>query len=236
MKKILITMFLLIAVPSLIFAAERLMVKDNDDNEVFVVQDTGVVTVDSFDGTGKVQVFENAIPDNPNAGQIMFELVRAGGVRFDLVDQFTGSTWVFQNRINQFSVSLAGTGVQEMFLEGNGNLTIQGTLFENSDVNSDSRSGSESSASVKSNTNRLPRRSPSSVSVSSLRVCLSEARRLSSVVFSAVLVSGKMFESLEAIESFDSLATPGAVVWFENSGSRPAVELSPVSSAVAALR
>jgi hypothetical protein len=43
MKKILITITLLIAIPSLVFSADRLIVKDNGGSEVFTVQDTGVV-------------------------------------------------------------------------------------------------------------------------------------------------------------------------------------------------
>ena len=138
MKKITITAIaiMFLSIPLMIYAADRLVIKDASDNTTFVIEDTGAATLDSFDGTGKFQVAENAAVVNPNAPQIMFELSRAGAIRFDLVDEATGATWVFQNRQSSFDITLAGTGTQEFKLENNGNLTIRGTLSENSDVNS----------------------------------------------------------------------------------------------------
>lgn len=137
MKKALIIISLLIAIPSLVFAQEaRLRVNNDSDDTVFEVQDNGTTIVESYDSNGKIQVFENEIPVNPNAPQVMFELRRPGAVRFDLVDENTDATWVFQNRQSSFDITLAGTGVQEFKVESNGNLTISGTLTELSDVNS----------------------------------------------------------------------------------------------------
>lgn len=138
MKKTTITTIaiMLLSIPFMVHAADRLVIKDGVGNTTFVVEDTGAATLDSFNGTGKILVAENAIPSNPKRGQTMFELSRAGAVRFDLVDEWTGTTWLLQNRLAAFDITLEGTGVQEFKLESSGNLIIKGTLSENSDVNS----------------------------------------------------------------------------------------------------
>jgi hypothetical protein len=78
-------------------------------------------------GTAKVLAQDTQVPANPAAPQTMFELIRPGALRFDLVDENLGVTWVFQNRNDAFDITKAGTGVQEFKLEGNGNLTVLGT-------------------------------------------------------------------------------------------------------------
>ena len=87
------------------------------------------------DGTAKVAVEENLAASNPGLPQTMFELRRSGAVRFDLVDESQGKTWIFQNRNGAFDITLQGTGVQEFKVDPSGNLTIQGELIQLSDVN-----------------------------------------------------------------------------------------------------
>jgi hypothetical protein len=86
------------------------------------------------DGTAKVLAEDEQVPANPAQPQVMFELRRPGAVRFDLVDEFNGNTWVFQNRNGAFDITLAGTGVQEFKVDSSGNLTIQGSLIQLSDA------------------------------------------------------------------------------------------------------
>lgn len=88
------------------------------------------------DNTASVLVEDDNIPANPNAPLIMFELRRPGTVAFELEDEHLASRWVFQNRLGQFTISKAGTGVQELAVDGSGNVTIQGSLTQLSDVNS----------------------------------------------------------------------------------------------------
>jgi hypothetical protein len=93
------------------------------------------LSVTRSDGTAKLKVEENLPAANPSAPQTMLELRRSGAVRFDLVDESNGKTWIFQNRNGAFDITLQGTGVQEFKVDPSGNLTIQGALIQLSDVN-----------------------------------------------------------------------------------------------------
>lgn len=97
---------------------------------------TAPLEVRRANGTARLLVHENAVVANPLAPQTMFEMRRDGAIRFDLVDESNGSTWVFQNRNGAFDITLAGTGEQEFKLDGSGNLTIRGALTQQSDINS----------------------------------------------------------------------------------------------------
>lgn len=68
------------------------------------------------------------------AERIMFRLINKGKIRFVLNNTGAGASWTFDNDGN-FSISKVGTGVNEMLVDGNGNMTIQGTLTQLSDVN-----------------------------------------------------------------------------------------------------
>jgi hypothetical protein len=57
MKKLLITIFLLIVIPSLIFAADRLIVKDTGGTDVFVVEDTGLIFAGGTDARNTFSLF-----------------------------------------------------------------------------------------------------------------------------------------------------------------------------------
>jgi hypothetical protein len=56
MKRLLIIISLLIAIPSLIFAADRLIVKDSGGTDVFVVEDTGLVFAGGTDERNAFQM------------------------------------------------------------------------------------------------------------------------------------------------------------------------------------
>jgi hypothetical protein len=94
---------------------------------------TSPVHVFRADGTAKVLAQDTQVPANPGIPQVMFELRRPGAVRFDLVDESNGTDWVFQNRLDAFDITKAGTGVQEFKLQSGGNLIIQGMLTQGSD-------------------------------------------------------------------------------------------------------
>lgn len=53
---------------------------------------------------------ENEYPDTVTS--VMFNPVIDGGIRFDMMDDSTGSNWIFQNQFGSFDVTLAGTGVR----------------------------------------------------------------------------------------------------------------------------
>jgi hypothetical protein len=67
----------------------------------------------------------------------MFRLINKGKIRFVLNNTGAGASWTFDNDGN-FTISKVGTGQNEMLVDGNGNMTIRGTLTQGSDVNSKS--------------------------------------------------------------------------------------------------
>lgn len=68
--------------------------------------------------------------------RILFRLANKGKVRFRLDNTAINAGWTFDNDgAGNFNISRLGTGVAELLLTGNGNMTIQGVLTELSDVN-----------------------------------------------------------------------------------------------------
>lgn len=90
--------------------AEDLHVR-RDDPQIFV-QSTGVA------GTSRV----------------LFKLENEGKIRFSMNNTAAGKIWTFDND-GRFTVSRVGTGVNEFTFFDTGNLTILGTLTQNSDRN-----------------------------------------------------------------------------------------------------
>jgi hypothetical protein len=73
---------------------------------------------------------------NPTpAERILFRLINNGKIRFVLNNTQAGASWTFDNDGN-FTISKVGTGVNELLVDGSGNMTIQGSLTQGSDVNS----------------------------------------------------------------------------------------------------
>jgi len=64
----------------------------------------------------------------------LYQLINNGKIRFVLNNTSAGAIWTFDNDGN-FTISKVGTGVNELLLDGSGNMTIQGTLTQLSDVN-----------------------------------------------------------------------------------------------------
>jgi hypothetical protein len=64
----------------------------------------------------------------------LLDLQNNGGVRMRLSDNSTGTTWAYQNIATEFLIDANGGG-NEFLLSTAGNLTISGTLFQNSDRN-----------------------------------------------------------------------------------------------------
>lgn len=103
------------------------------------------------DGSARVRVEES---NGATAVRTLFELVNNGSTKFVMEDRSAGNTWDFSNRPNGFNITLLGTGGQEFLLQPNGafsvgpgsfqsmvvgstgNMTIAGSLTQNSDINS----------------------------------------------------------------------------------------------------
>jgi hypothetical protein len=66
----------------------------------------------------------------------LLRLENNGGVQVNYVDLATPSTWGANNVSGNFRLTKVGSGVIAFDLQGNGNLTIAGTLTQNSDRNS----------------------------------------------------------------------------------------------------
>ncbi|MEM9557356.1 MAG: tail fiber domain-containing protein [Acidobacteriota bacterium] len=64
----------------------------------------------------------------------LLRLSNLGKLDFRLEDRNSGNEWKFENDPGGFFISLDGSGATEFALANNGNLTIDGTLTENSDV------------------------------------------------------------------------------------------------------
>ena len=68
------------------------------------------------------------------AARSLLKLSNSGNTRIELNDTNNGSTWFFSNNNGAMNMSLSGTGGPEVSVDGSGNMTISGTLTENSNV------------------------------------------------------------------------------------------------------
>ena len=94
---------------------------DTPAQELHVFSSDPQVLVESSSGT--------------NAERVLFVLRNKGKVRFRVENTQANSTWTFDNDgTGRFNISKVGTGVAEMVLDGNGNLTILGSLIQDSSV------------------------------------------------------------------------------------------------------
>lgn len=65
-----------------------------------------------------------------NAERVLFRLTNLGKTRFRIDNG--ANTWTFDNSGSNFEISKIGTGVAELSVNQNGNMTIQGTLIQSS--------------------------------------------------------------------------------------------------------
>lgn len=83
------------------------------------------------DGTAQLLVDENS---STTLTRNLFKLENKGLTKF-IINNTTGAEWAFANKGTSFRISRQGSGVVEMEVFNNGNVTIQGSLTQNSDVN-----------------------------------------------------------------------------------------------------
>ena len=81
-----------------------------------------------------LKIIQNENTNATAAERMLFRLINNGKVRFVLENTQAGATWTFDNDGN-FTISKVGTGVNEMLVDGSGNMTIRGSLTQGSDVN-----------------------------------------------------------------------------------------------------
>jgi hypothetical protein len=82
------------------------------------------------DGTAKVLIEETTSSVSSRA---LLELHNQGPVRIILNDVDAGKAWRLKNDNTEFKITESGGGADEFLLDENGNLTIAGTLTQNSD-------------------------------------------------------------------------------------------------------
>jgi hypothetical protein len=87
--------------------------------------------VSRSDGSTQVLVENTA---GPVQTRRLLDLQNNGGVRMRLSDNSTGTVWAYQNIASEFLIDANG-GANEFLLTTAGNLTISGTLSQNSDRN-----------------------------------------------------------------------------------------------------
>jgi len=83
------------------------------------------------DGTASILVDEQSATSETRN---LFTLQNKGLTKF-IINNLDGAEWAFANKGTSFRISRQGSGVVEMEVFNNGNVTIQGALTQNSDVN-----------------------------------------------------------------------------------------------------
>lgn len=82
-------------------------------------------------GTAQILVDENS---GTTATRTLFKIENKGLTKF-IINNTTGAEWAFANKGTSFRVSRQGSGQVEMEVFNSGNVTIAGSLTQNSDVN-----------------------------------------------------------------------------------------------------
>jgi len=82
-------------------------------------------------GSAQILVDENS---GTASTRTLFKIENKGLTKF-IINNTTGAEWAFANKGTSFRISRQGSGQVEMEVFNNGNMTIQGSLTQNSDVN-----------------------------------------------------------------------------------------------------
>jgi len=103
----------------------------NGDVGLGIFSPTSSLHVYRTNGTARLTVEENS---GVTQERVLFHLRNRGKTRFLIENAATGVLWTFDNDGANFSISKVGTGVNELLLDGSGNLTIRGQLSTGSDA------------------------------------------------------------------------------------------------------
>ncbi len=115
-------------------AADSLYVADTGDVGLGTNTPTSSLHVVRADGSAQVKV-EDTI--GTNAPRTLFQLNNNGSTKFGIANSSTSLEWAFvHGNSGTFKISRQDTTLAEMVVSAGGNMTIQGTLTEGSDVNS----------------------------------------------------------------------------------------------------
>ncbi len=94
--------------------------------------------------------------DGTVAPRTLFQLKNPGNTKFGVLNTDAGVEWAFANPGTAFRLSRQGSGVVEMEIFNNGNVTIAGLLTENSDVNAKTKITDINPEEILSLVSRLP--------------------------------------------------------------------------------
>lgn len=118
-----------------------------------VASPTASVHVLRGDGSAKILVEEASATAAPRT---LFQLSNEGNTKFGMVNTEASVEWAFANPGTGFRLSQQGSGVVEMEILNNGNMTIAGALTENSDVNAKTKITAVSPESILQLVSKLP--------------------------------------------------------------------------------
>ncbi len=111
------------------------------------------LNVTRSDGTAQILVEET---NTTVAPRTLFRLENPGNTKFGVLNTDAGVEWAFANPGTAFRLSRQGSGVVEMEIFNNGNVTIAGLLTENSDVNAKTKITDINPEEILSLVSRLP--------------------------------------------------------------------------------
>lgn len=120
-----------------VLATDSLTVDPSGDVGIGTETPSSPLHILRTDATQEFMTLESNEAGGPQDRAMMF-LSNNGGIRFQFDNNSLGTQWHFQaatGNQDNFEIAKVGTGAIELRLDGSGNLTIQGTLTQNSDVN-----------------------------------------------------------------------------------------------------
>jgi hypothetical protein len=127
-RAILLTAILALA-PIASFAQTGTLFVEGENVGIGTATPTSSLHVRKSNGNAKILVHE--LSSTP-ASRTMLQLANNGGIRFNFLSTNTNSNWELISGTT-FVVNRGGSGVNEMIINSGGNVTIGGTLTQNSD-------------------------------------------------------------------------------------------------------